>query len=247
MQRRVRRHLPEDYRRFIDEFGQCALDDGHLWILSPFDFGGTFWQMLDDQPVIDSYDLPASVPGEPRRMEPRPKGMIPWGTTDDGGTYLWEPTDPDPECWTVYVEWDLYGASYPLGMSEFLLAGIRGELDAHAFGEGFSLTPPIYLDRFTERVDAGVDFDPPVRWDPAALETLCRIFGLPQPRGNTKIVRPQGWNLCWTAGRLTFSLPPSDIDAPKSQVADLAAALGVRIVRASPSTWSDLVVADPES
>jgi len=67
------------------------------------------------------------------------------------------------------------------------------------------------------------------------------IFGATAPDGNGLIVQPNRWRLVWHAGSPTITTLPEVIDAPKAGVAALAAALGVRIVEATPESWGDLV------
>jgi hypothetical protein len=167
--------------------------------------------------------------------------MIPWGSTDDGGSYLWV-TNGDADRWTVFVEWDLSSAPYALGMEDFLLAGLRQELDAFAFGVGFPTSRPAYVDPVVQMSYAHVRFDPPLHWGLQEVETLCRVFGMRTGQGNGLTVRPERWRLVWHDGLLLFDVLPDDIDGPKPKVAALAAALGASIVEASPESWMDLVI-----
>ena len=168
--------------------------------------------------------------------------MIPWGSTEDGGSYLWVSDGADADRWTVFVEWDLSSASYPLGMEDFLLSGLRGQLDAFALGDGFPSTLPAYVDPVISMTRAYVQFDPPLEWGDPEVATLCQSFGMPvRTDGNSLIVRPSRWGLTWHAGSLTIDMRPEEIHLPKAQVAALLAALGVRVTSAAPDSWHDLV------
>lgn len=143
--RRLGTHFPVDYLQFVTTYGHCMVDN-HIQILNPFAARGRFWEDLDRERATDLEDLEVSPPDDPRALFARPKGMIPWGSTGDGGSYLWVTNGADPDSWTVFVEWDLYSAAYPLGMEDFLVAGLRGQLDAFALGDGKPSTLPAHVD-----------------------------------------------------------------------------------------------------
>jgi hypothetical protein len=240
-QRRLGMRFPVDYQRFVSTYGYCTVDDG-VYILNPFEVEGQFWEELGRQRAIDEMDLEVTPPDDPGAFYPRPKGMVPWGSTSDGGSYLWVTDSADPDHWTVFVEWDLSSAPYAVGFEDFLLSGLRSQLDDFAFGEGFPSSRPAYVDPVVSLAQAHVRFTPPVQWGPSELAIMGRVFGVPVPSGvNRLVVRPSRWALIWHHGHLTLELQPQDIDQPKAHVAALTAALGVEIEAASPDSWADLV------
>jgi len=142
---RLQGHFPVDYLQFVSTFGYCEIEF-HLRVLNPFARNGGFWDDLERERAIDLEHFELVPPEDPRAFFPRPKGMIPWGSTDDGGSYLWVTHDADPDRWTVFKDWDLAGKDYGVGMEEFLLAGLRGQLDGFALGAGFPEALPVRLD-----------------------------------------------------------------------------------------------------
>lgn len=169
--------------------------------------------------------------------------MIPWGSTHDGGSYLWVTDRADPDEWTVWVEWDLYGAQYAQGMADLLVWGLTGGRDGLGFSEGFPSSRPASVDPIVPLVRARVTFAPAVQWTAAEVATLRRVFAIAQDcdEVNGVVVRPQRWTLVWHPGALQLDVLSADVDLPKATVAALAKALGVRITSASPDSWADLV------
>lgn len=137
---RLGRQFPTDYRDFVLAYGYCAIDD--LRILNPFSENGGFWQDLEMERGSDAADLEIDDPDDPLSSSPRPKGMIPWGSTGDGGSCLWITGSGEPDQWTVFETWELAGAAFAGSMTDFLVATLRRNHASVALGSGFPSSLP---------------------------------------------------------------------------------------------------------
>lgn len=137
---RLGRHFPTDYRDFVSRYGYCSIGD--LRILNPFSENGGFWQDLEMERASDAADLEVDDPDDPLSSFPRPKGMIPWGSTGDGGSCLWIAGSGDADQWTVFETWELAGAAFAGSMTDFLVATLRRAHASVALGPGFPSSRP---------------------------------------------------------------------------------------------------------
>ena len=239
--RRLGRRFPVDYCQFVSTYGSCAVDNYYLRILNPFEEQGAFWQNVDRERAIDAEDFEACDPDDPRTLFPRPKGMIPWGSTDDGGSVLWLANSSDPDGWTVFEEWETSGSTFEGSMEEFLLASLRKERAGPSLGSDFPSSLPVYVDPVVPMADAAVNFEPDLLWDDATVATVCRVFPVASRRGESSLVmRPGGWMVSWSTNSFWLSFPVHDLRAAKEHVVDLVSALDVTITSVTPDSWSDV-------
>ena len=239
---RLGRRLPLDYLQFVSRYGYCAIDNFYLLMLNPFEESGRFWSDLERERAIDREDVDVFESDDPEVMFPRPKGMIPWGSTDDGGSLLWLADDGDPDDWSVFQESEISGMRFPGGMEDFLVASLRGDTVGLALGSGFPSSCPTYVDPVVPLVSAAVTFSRDLEWDAQALTALETAFSTAtRSRHNSLVKRPGGWIVSWWASTLQVGVPPPDEAEAKQRVAELASALGVSIAAATPDDWADIV------
>lgn len=237
--RRLGRRFPVDYCQFVSTYGSCAIDNFYLTILNPFVEDGSFWRDLERERAIDAEDVEVCDPHDTGMWFPRPRGMIPWGSTDDGRNMLWLANDSDPDGWAVFEEWDTSGMTFDGGMEDFLLASLRQERVGLSLGAG---SVPTYVDPLVPMTHGGATFSPELLWDDAAVATMCRVFAVASRRGdNSLVMRPGGWIVSWWANSFSLSVPPEDLPKARELVLELVSALHVSIVSIHPESWSDMV------
>lgn len=244
LHRRLGRRLPIDYCQFVSRYGSCAIDN-YLVIINPFERAGRgFWDRLDQERATPR----SAIRPNHFFCRPRPKGMIPWAETDDGGACFWVTDDPDPDRWTVYEEWDLYGVRFSGGMEDYLLAALLRRSEALAVSGAFPSTMPAHVDPIVELVNVGVVFEESSHSVAEVRAAVRAVFPSAAPQGGRAehylIVRPQGWTVVYEElpwPRLQLGVPPADLPAAKAAVVRLARALGVAVSQASEPAWADIV------
>lgn len=137
--------LPGDYRAFIQRYGTGCVDS-FMWIFNPGSSNPNL--NLQDQVrrqsevlrEINEGDMEAIIP-----IYPDPKGVLPFGITDNGDVLFWE-TGDEPDNWTVAV---LEARSSPLlkfemNMTSFLAGICDGSVICSAFPEDFPSAKPAF-------------------------------------------------------------------------------------------------------
>jgi hypothetical protein len=134
--------FPKDYREFVDAYGAGAVND-ELFIAAPtlrsqrgsrsgfpglvdlttVGLGRSIAEMRENAVATgdeETYPLP---------IHPEPGGLLIWGYNSNTDVCFWDTCDTDPDRWSVVVfllsarRWERFDG----GMTEFLLAVLRGE------------------------------------------------------------------------------------------------------------------------
>ena len=111
--RRLGTPLPSDYRNLVDAFGRGGFD-GYLVVATP-EPTMTGTSLIDEAWQWADYDERNDILayGYPRRMFPRPGGLLEWGrAVDSQCVFFWATEGEDPDQWPTYVtddadQWDL--------------------------------------------------------------------------------------------------------------------------------------------
>jgi hypothetical protein len=200
--------LPEDYRQFVLTFGEVILLKEYV-VAAPE--ATVDWRNLlvrggwsRDWLRRAREDFPRDAP--PLRSFPEPGGILLWGTDGNGNELHWL-TVGEPDEWKVIVyhprHWDFQ--SFPLSMSEFLLALARKQLHSAmlptirpdsaltsaAMDEATSrLLPREYLDLLEELGEGGMllasdrQVGEPLLWSARrVLDTVLTAPGRLRPGG----------------------------------------------------------------
>ncbi len=135
--------LPNDYHRFINKYGTCAIDS-FIWIFNPasknpnLNLANQIERQLGVLKDINESGLEPNIP-----LFPEPTGVLPFGITDNGDVLLWE-TNKYSDTWTVSV---LPSRSSPLikfsmDMTNFLAAICEKRIHCQAFPIDFPSAQP---------------------------------------------------------------------------------------------------------
>jgi hypothetical protein len=128
---RLGTRLPTDYKQFAGAYGAGSINVPHdeFAILNPF---AGLRSMRLERMIATQREAHAAIVeiwgayGDPPEQ---PDGLIPWGTNSTRGLCFWEPTDADPDRWTVHGEIDDDRMSFPENMTTYLLNVFRGVHD----------------------------------------------------------------------------------------------------------------------
>jgi hypothetical protein len=101
IERQLGTALPDDYKRLVDRYGPGSFD-GFLWVFQPM----TGNRHLDlSQQIGQQLQVMrerASEPGLAHAIFPEPRGLLPWGNTDNGDVGFWR-TENDRSSWQIIV------------------------------------------------------------------------------------------------------------------------------------------------
>lgn len=129
--------FPPDYKEFLAQCGPGEIKD-YLTIVSPFIDGPNLQQLLAFETRRRNFVLegnPEETEGMfPYRIFPEPKGLLPWGRDNNGGTYYWLTSAAPPADWDVAEFQDNEWGEYSGTMSEFLQDVFDGTYQSVAMG-----------------------------------------------------------------------------------------------------------------
>jgi hypothetical protein len=141
--------LPTDYKDFLYEYGEGSVND-YLHVYSPFSDRlnpPSFPRCAIEQVANYAYLQEKHPKNYPGVLWPSHGGMLPWGLTDGGNPIFWL-TEGHPDQWRVCVL-NIYTPAhietYPMNMTQFLVAVLGEGLTCPVLPEGFVFEPNYYL------------------------------------------------------------------------------------------------------
>ncbi|MEV5648211.1 SMI1/KNR4 family protein [Nocardia sp. NPDC052254] len=123
--------LPQDFRDFIDLYGDGAINQ-ELHLIYPARSGPapSFSPLLDNAEELNEYGVLEACAGLPYSGYPRRGGLLQWGGTHNGDMIYWLTEADDPNEWQVVVIFRHLGSpSWRLfegGMADFLIGVVSG-------------------------------------------------------------------------------------------------------------------------
>lgn len=127
--------LPEDYKRFIDQYGSGAIN-GFVTVFNPFSRRPGLSLLEQSKQNLETLRTLHDAFGEPRPYELHPalSGLLPVAITDNGDVVHWL-TDVEPSKWSIVVN-EARSPDYEhfaCDLTTFLAGVLRKSITCRAF------------------------------------------------------------------------------------------------------------------
>lgn len=140
------KRLPGDYKRFVNHFGSGKISN-FIWIMNPAS-KNLHLNLLDEiNPILRALrKLRESGEPCPYPIYPEPRGLLPFGKTDNGDALYWL-TSGEPERWPIVINAarDPTYERFQCNMTDFLAGILTRRISCSIFPHGFPSGSPTFV------------------------------------------------------------------------------------------------------